>query len=65
MAVALFGPGLLVKSAAMQWAGFVLFLVFMFAALRRATGKTMTIEETEMELRRIAASSPKGEVHWD
>lgn len=52
---ALFGPGVLADSAAMQWAGFVVLLVMIFLMMVAWNAKKMTIEEAREELNKLEA----------
>lgn len=59
-AFVLIGPGLLMESAAMQWAGFLMLIVIVFsraAGLRKKY--TMTVAEARAELDRIAPAPPQ------
>lgn len=51
IASALFGPGLLIGSAAMQWAGFVVLIVFLMLALNSLSNKEwLTLDQAKRKL---------------
>lgn len=43
-------PGAILDNTAMQWAGFVLFLVFLFAFVSRWLDEFVTIEEAQKKI---------------
>lgn len=57
LSACVFGPGLLADSAAMQWAGFVLYAALSFAVLVYAihNHKLMTLTEAQAKLDKIKA----------
>lgn len=55
----LFGPGILADSAAMQWAGFLLFLAALAMALFGKDFEAMTISKAKERLAEIEAKDAK------
>ncbi|AZV77879.1 hypothetical protein EBB79_08210 [Parasedimentitalea marina] len=51
----LFGPGVLVDSTAMQWAGFIVFLAGAFLCLLGSTNEKLTIEQARTRLDELEA----------
>ncbi|MDD7908530.1 hypothetical protein PUV47_01265 [Pseudovibrio exalbescens] len=51
----LFGPGLLANSAAMQWAGFIVCLILVSAAMKIRAGDRMTLHEARRKLEELEA----------
>jgi uncharacterized membrane protein len=54
--LAVFGPGILADSAAMQWAGFAIMILFGFGAVAKYAGKKMTVSEARVLLDKIEAN---------
>jgi uncharacterized membrane protein len=53
IASVLFGPGLLVGSAAMQWAGFVILMVLICGVIAAADHDRMTVDEAINKLQKM------------
>lgn len=56
---AVFGPGVLVQSEAMQWAGFCIVAAMVLYVLRSLNGEEMTVDQAQKAIQELAEAEQK------